>query len=161
MLISQQGTVAKGGGTFSDEDGGMIKSYGNVYADKGASANYTPVTQHDNASSFDCYEVALRDEQVPGSVKTLVGGTIYDNFDTDHSLMYNYVPDAAIQVPAVVTGWTGAGRMGKGDLRWTFTASDDSSYAINNALATAVDRVTKASWSALRQSNKKTHPCHG
>lgn len=139
MLISQQGTDAKGGGTFSGEDGGMIKSYGNVYADKGASANYTLVTQHDNASSFDCYEVALRDEQVPGSVKTLVGGTIYDNFDTDRSLMYSYVPDAAIQVPAVVTGWTGAGRMGKGDLRWTFTASDDSSYVINNALATAVD----------------------
>lgn len=139
MLISQQGTDAKGGGTFSGETGGMIKSYGNVYADKGTSSNYTPITQHESATSFDCYEVASRDEQVPGSVKALVGGTVYDNFDTNSSLMYRYSPDAATRVPAVVTGWTGAGRLGKGDFRWTFTASDDSSYAMNDALAKAID----------------------
>lgn len=139
MLISQQGTDAKGGGTFSGETGGMIKSYGNVYADKGTSSNYTPVTQHESATSFDCYEVTSRDEQVPGSVKALVGGTVYDNFDTNSSLMYRYSPDAATRVPAVVTGWTGAGRLGKGDFRWTFTSADDSSYAMNDALATAID----------------------
>lgn len=139
MLISQQGTDAKGIGTFSGETGGMIKSYGNVYADKGASSNYTPVTQHESATSFDCYEVASRDEQVPGSVKTLVGGTTYNNFDTNSTLMYTYKPDAATQVPAVVTGWTGAGRLDKGDFKWTFTSSDDSSYAINAALSAAID----------------------
>lgn len=139
MLVSQQGTDAKGGGTFSGETGGMIKSYGNVYADKGASSNYTPITQHVSATSFDCYEVTSRDEQVPGSVKALVGGTVYDNFDTNSSLMYSYSPDAATRVPAVVTGWTGAGRLGKGDFRWTFTSADDSSYAMNDALAKAID----------------------
>lgn len=139
MLISQQGTDAKGIGTFSGETGGMIKSYGNVYADKGASSNYTPVTQHESATSFDCYEVASHDEQVPGSVKTLVGGTTYNNFDTNSTLMYTYKPDAATQVPAVVTGWTGAGRLDKGDFKWTFTSSDDSSYAINAALSAAID----------------------
>jgi pectate lyase len=36
-------------------------------------------------------------------------------------------------------GWTGAGRLGKGDFRWTFTSADDSSYAMNDALATAID----------------------
>ena len=140
MLISQQGTDAKGNGTFSGETGGMIKSYGNVYADKGASSNYTPITQNESATSFDCYEVASRDEQVPGSVKTLVGGTTYNNFDTNSSLMYTYNPDAATQVPAVVTGWTGAGRLGKGDFKWSFTSSDDSSYAINAALSEAIDK---------------------
>jgi pectate lyase len=140
MLISQQGTDAKGNGTFSGETGGMIKSYGNVYADKGASSNYTPITQNESATSFDCYEVASRDEQVPGSVKTLVGGTTYNNFDTNSSLMYTYNPDTATQVPAVVTGWTGAGRLGKGDFKWTFTSSDDSSYAINAALSEAIDK---------------------
>ena len=139
MLISQQGTDAKGGGTFSGETGGMIKSYGNVYADKGLSSNFTPITQHESAASFDCYEVAARDEQVPGSVKALVGGTAYNNFDTNSTLMYTYKPVAATQVPAVVTGWTGAGRLGKGDFKWTFTSSDDSSYAINAALSAAID----------------------
>ena len=139
MLISQQGTDAKGGGTFSGETGGMIKSYGNVYADKGSSSNFTPITQHESAASFDCYEVAARDEQVPGSVKVLVGGTAYNNFDTNSTLMYTYKPAAATQVPAVVTGWTGAGRLGKGDFKWTFSASDDSSYTINAALSTAID----------------------
>ncbi len=139
MLISQQGTDAKGGGTFSGETGGMIKSYGNVYADKGLSSNFTPVTQHESAASFDCYEVAARDEQVPGSVKALVGGTAYNNFDTNSTLMYTYKPAAATQVPAVVTGWTGAGRLGKGDFKWTFSSSDDSSYTINAALSTAID----------------------
>ena len=139
MLISQQGTDAKGGGTFSGETGGMIKSYGNVYADKGTSSNYTPVTQQESATSFDCYEVKARDEQVPASAKALVGGTTYDNFDTNSSLMYRYSPDAATRVPAVVTGWTGAGRLGKGDFRWTFTSADDSSYAMNDALAKAID----------------------
>lgn len=139
MLISQQGTDAKGGGTFSGETGGMIKSYGNVYADKGSSSNFTPITQHESAASFDCYEVAARDEQVPGSVKALVGGTAYNNFDTNSKLMYTYKPAAATQVPAVVTGWTGAGRLGKGDFKWAFSASDDSSYTINAALSAAID----------------------
>ena len=139
MLISQQGTDAKGGGTFSGETGGMIKSYGNVYADKGASSNYTPITQHESAASFDCYEVASRDEQVPGSVKALVGGTAYNNFDTNSTLMYTYKPAAATQVPAVVTGWTGAGRLDKGDFKWTFSSSDDNSYTINAALSAAID----------------------
>lgn len=139
MLISQQGTDAKGGGTFSGETGGMIKSYGNVYADKGPSSNFTPVTQHESTTSFDCYEVASRDEQVPGSVKALVGGTAYNNFDTNSTLMYTYKSTAATQVPAVVTGWTGAGRLGKGDFKWTFSSSDDSSYTINAALSTAID----------------------
>lgn len=139
MLISQQGTDAKGEGTFSGETGGMIKSYGNVYADKGSSFNFTPITQYESATSFDCYEVALRDEQVPADVKALVDGTTYNNFDTNSTLMYTYKPDAATQVPAVVMGWTGAGRLGKGDFRWTFTSSDDSSYAINAALSAAID----------------------
>lgn len=139
MLISQQGTDAKGEGTFSGETGGMIKSYGNVYADKGSSFNFTPITQHESATSFDCYEVASHDEQVPADVKALVDGTIYNNFDTNSTLMYTYKPDAATQVPAVVMGWTGAGRLGKGDFRWTFTSSDDSSYAINAALSAAID----------------------
>lgn len=117
----------------------MIKSYGNVYADKGTSSNYTPITQNESATSFDCYEVASRDEQVPGSVKTLVGGTTYNNFDTNSSLMYTYNPDAATRC-LLWSRMDGAGRLGKGDFKWTFTSSDDSSYAINAALSEAIDK---------------------
>ena len=142
MLISRQGTDAKGDGTFSGETGGMIKSYGNVFAEKGSSANYTPLTQHDNATSFDCYEVDARQEQVPATVTTLAGGTPYDNFDTDPKLMYSYSPCPASDVPAVVTGWRGAGRMGHGDFSWPFTTDDDTNYAVSAALADAIDGYT-------------------
>ncbi len=55
-------------------------------------------------------------EQVPSSVKTLVGGTSYDNFDTNSSLMYAYAADKAADVPAIVEGFYGAGRLNHGDI---------------------------------------------
>lgn len=142
MLISLQGTDAKGDGTFSKENGGMIKSFGNAYAEKGSSSNYTPITHNDNATSFDCYEASSRDEQVPSSYVTLKGSTTYDNFDTDSSLMYSYTPDDAADVPSVVTGYWGAGRLNKGDFSWTFTSSDDTDYGVNKELKAAINSYT-------------------
>ncbi len=139
MMISRQGTDAKGDGTFSGEDGGMIKSYGNVYAEKGTSSNYTVITQKETATNFDCYEAATRDEQVPATFKALVGGTTYDNFDTDSKLMYEYTPIAAEDVPEAVTGYYGAGRMQKGDFKWTFNnTTDDTDYGVVTALKNAI-----------------------
>ena len=130
MLISLQGTDAKGEGTFSGENGGIIKSYGNIYAEKGTSSNYTPITQNESATSFDCYEVSSRNDVVPNSVVTKVGGTSYNNFDTNSSLMYTYTPDKAIDVPAKVTGFYGAGRINHGDIQYTFNNStDDADYS--------------------------------
>lgn len=140
MLISLQGTDIAGSdnkGTFSGEDGGMIKAYGNVYAER--SANFRLVTHKENATGFDCYEADTRDEQVPDTYKTLVGGTTYNNFDTDASKMYAYTADAAEDVPAIVTGQHGAGRMQHGDFQWTFdNATDDTDYAVNTELKTAI-----------------------
>jgi hypothetical protein len=48
-----------------------------------------PITWVQNATSFDCYEVAQRTDEVPASVVTLSGGTGYNNFDTDALLMYS------------------------------------------------------------------------
>lgn len=139
MLISLQGTDAKGDGTFSGENGGVIKSFGNVYAEKGTSANYTPITHRQNATSFDCYEATERAEEVPATVKALVGGTAYNNFDTDPALIYTYTPADATEVPAHVTGYWGAGRLNKGDFKWTFTNStEDTSYGVNQELKTAL-----------------------
>ncbi len=131
MLISMQGSDDITGGTFSDENGGIIKSFGNYIT--GAKA-YT--TYKDNPTDFDAYEVANAKDTVPSSVKSKQGGTSYNNFDTS-SVMYNYTPDKAEDVPANVTAK--AGRVDGGDLKWTFNNSvDDESYAVNDALKAAL-----------------------
>ncbi len=143
MLISKQGTDAKGSGTFSGENGGMIKSFGNVYAEKGSGSNFTSITHKDNVKSFDCYEASTRDEKVPASLVTVAGATVYNNFDTDATLMYSYTPDEAAFVPAVVMGHYGAGRMDKGDFKWQFNNSkDDTDSGVNTALKTALQNYT-------------------
>ena len=114
IMSSLQGTDAMGDGTFSGEKGGLIKAYGNVFANKPANFSYVPYAE--NNTSFDAYEVSNPSEQVPTSVKTLVGGTSYDNFDTNQSLMYAYTADKAEDVPSIVEGFYGAGRLNHGDI---------------------------------------------
>lgn len=114
IMSSLQGTDAMGDGTFSGEKGGLIKAYGNVFANKPANFSYIPYAE--NNTSFDAYEVSNPSEQVPTSVKTLVGGTSYNNFDTNSSVMYTYVADKAEDVPSIVEGFYGAGRLNHGDI---------------------------------------------
>lgn len=114
IMSSLQGTDAMGDGTFSGEKGGLIKAYGNVFANKPANFSYIPYAE--NNTSFDAYEVSEPSEQVPTSVKTLVGGTSYNNFDTNSSLMYAYAADKAEDVPSIVEGFYGAGRLNHGDI---------------------------------------------
>lgn len=142
MLISLQGSdIAGGKGTFSGENGGMIKAYGNVYAEK--SANFKLVTHKESATGFDCYEADSRNEQVPSTYVTLAGKTTYNNFDTDETKMYAYTPHDANLVPEVVTGEYGAGRMQHGDFTWTFNnAVDDDDYEVNTAMKTAIAAYT-------------------
>lgn len=141
ILASQQGTDAQGSGTFSGEDGGMIKSYGN-YFDKTIS-NFKYYTQNAPASTgYDAYETAARDEKVPATEVTKKGGTPYNNFDTDASLMYPYTPAAAADVPALVTGYYGAGRMNHGDFTYTFkdnVGNDDTDSAYDATLGSMLD----------------------
>ena len=136
MLISKQGsdvaTDAKG--TFSGEDGGMIKSFDNKII---GAIRYT--TYQQNATEFDAYEANSRDEQVPSSVIAKQGGRGYDNFDTDASLFYTYEPDVADEVPSIVTGWLGAGRMNHGDFQWIFdNSTEDANYAVIAGLKSAL-----------------------
>lgn len=139
MLISLQGSDMIGGkGTFSGESGGSIKSYGNVYTGKYIYAPYSA----NNTVEYDAYEATSRDEQVPGNVTTKSGGDTYSNFDTDYSVMYNYTPDAAEDVPAVVCGWYGAGRMNHGDIQYTFSTTEDTNYGVINELKTLIQNYT-------------------
>lgn len=127
MMISKQGTDAKGDGTFSGENGGVVKAYGNIFAEKGSHFSY--ITWKQSNTDFDAYEVESPSETVPATVVAKAGGTSYNNFDTDASKRYAYTPDAAVDIPAKVTGFYGAGRLNQGDIHYTFNnATDDADY---------------------------------
>lgn len=154
IMSSKQGTDAKGDGTFSGENGGLIKAYGNVFANKPANFSYVPYAE--NNTSFDAYEVSDPSEQVPSSVKTLVGGTSYDNFDTNPSLMYAYVADKAADVPAIVEGFYGAGRLNHGDI--DFVIPDETVVTNGHqqpwpALASLLDSYTSGVVKVFGESN--------
>ena len=139
MLISMQGSDINNSehkGTFSSEDGGIIKSFANVFAEK--SSNFKYVTWQQDNAEFDAYEASERNEVVPDEVKAKKGGTGYDNFDTNASLMYSYSPANAIDVPSNVTGYYGAGRLNHGDFLWDFTGKD-ANYDVDTALKSALN----------------------
>lgn len=154
IMSSLQGTDAKGDGTFSGEKGGLIKAYGNVFANKPDNFSYIPYAE--NNTSFDAYEVSNPSEQVPVSVKTLVGGTSYDNFDTNPSLMYAYAADKAEDVPAIVEGFYGAGRLNHGDI--DFVIPDETVVTNGHqqpwpALASILDAYTSGVVKVFGESN--------
>ena len=154
IMSSLQGTDAKGDGTFSGEKGGLIKAYGNVFANKPDNFSYVPYAE--NNTSFDAYEVSDPSEQVPASVKTLVGGTSYNNFDTNSSLMYAYVADKAEDVPSIVEGFYGAGRLNHGDI--DFVIPDETVVTNGHqqpwpALASLLDSYTSGVVKVFGESN--------
>ena len=154
IMSSLQGTDAKGDGTFSGEKGGLIKAYGNVFANKPANFSYVPYAE--NNTSFDAYEVSNPSEQVPASVKTLVGGTSYNNFDTNSSLMYAYTADKAEDVPSIVEGFYGAGRLNHGDI--DFVIPDETVVTNGHqqplpALASILDAYTSGVVKVFGESN--------
>lgn len=154
IMSSLQGTDAKGDGTFSSEKGGLIKAYGNVFTNKPDNFSYIPYAE--NNTSFDAYEVSDPSEQVPASVKTLVGGTSYNNFDTDPSLMYAYAADKAEDVPSIVEGFYGAGRLNHGDI--DFVIPDETVVTNGHqqpwpALARILDAYTSGVVKVFGESN--------
>ena len=154
IMSSLQGTDAKGDGTFSGEKGGLIKAYGNVFANK--PDNFSYITYAENNTSFDAYEVSDPSEQVPASVKTLVGGTSYNNFDTNSSLMYAYAADKAEDVPSIVEGFYGAGRLNHGDI--DFVIPDETVVTNGHqqplpALASLLDSYTSGVVKVFGESN--------
>ena len=130
MMISMQGSDTSG--TFSKEDGGMIKAYNNYMIGQDS---YIPYSK-DN-ESFDAYEVSSIDEKVPDSVTSLQGENTYNNFDTS-SIMYTYEADSPEQAKEKVERY--AGRLNGGDFKWKFNDSeDDESDALNKELKNALE----------------------
>ena len=136
MLISKQGTDAEGSGTFSGENGGVIKAFNNEIV------NPRKVQYYDGSQTngrWDAVLVANRADEV--TAKAYAGGTTY-NEEADAAARSTYVEnkmDAPADVPAIVRGTLGAGRMNHGDFKWTFNNSkQDENYGVIAELKTAL-----------------------
>ena len=126
MLISRQGSELLEQGYLSSENGGIIKSYGNVMVNQ---VSWVPYSK--NKVEFDSYEVSKRTDTVPSTVTAKLGGATYNNFDTDSSIMYSYTPDNAKDIPTIVM--SKAGRVNKGDFKFTFSTTDETKK-VNSSL---------------------------
>lgn len=143
MLISMQGTDTKNGAdesdapTFSKENGGIIKAFNNVYAgSRSIEMSYYDATK--NPVHFDAYLAQTRDEQVPSTVTAKLGGSKYDNFDTNASVMPAITPDDPNQIPEIVTGTHGAGRMFHSDIDFSLANFAPADYAISTELSNLI-----------------------
>lgn len=160
MMISLQGTDVwspskqmndpANQGTFSGEDGGMIKAFNNTMDADIATNSMRFVAYNDpnpdfnipgkisSLTDFDAYLATTRGETVPATVKSKVGANVYNNFDTDAALyVKNLVTDEPTAARDKVKIYSG--RVEGGDFKWTFNnATDDTSYAVINALKSAL-----------------------
>ena len=147
MLISMQGTDTKNGTdesdapTFSKENGGIIKAYNNVYAGS-RTMEMSYYNAQTNPIHFDAYLAQTRSEQVPSTVKAKLGGSTYNNFDTNSSVMPAITPDDPNQIPAIVTGDLGAGRMFHSDIDFSLANFDPTDYDISTALSNLIVNYT-------------------
>ena len=143
MLISMQGTDTKNGTdesdapTFSKEDGGIIKAFNNVYVGS-RSIEMSYYDADKNPVHFDAYLAQTRDEQVPSSVKAKNGGSTYDNFDTNTSILPSFTIDDPNSIPELVTSAYGAGRMFHSDIDYSLANYDPADYAISNELSNLI-----------------------
>ena len=126
MLISMQGTdiAGSGGGTFSGEAGGIIKSYGNVMS--GVPAGDMRPWSESNQTEFDFYEVMNPSDPVPASVTTKEkekSGSAHSTYNNDF-LTYAYSADSAQDAKVRVVKYSG--RYWGGDFKFTFPAGSNT-----------------------------------
>jgi pectate lyase len=123
--------------TFSKEDGGTIKAFNNYMTGQRRFVAYGASGFPNSTVDFDAYMATSREETVPSTVISYRGSNIYNNFDTNPSVMYAYTPDSPEAARDKVVQF--AGRMHGGDFKWTFNnAVDDTSYDVNPALKSAL-----------------------
>jgi len=144
MMSSLQGTDALGQGTFSGENGGMIKAFNNRIENASSLiyANSNEGTTGKNGVSFDAYLASARNETVPSLYKTIAGSTAYNNFDNGKDIGVSLSDiDPVNNVEGIVT--TSAGRLNQGDFTWKFNnAVDDTSSDLNTALMSKIRSYT-------------------
>ena len=143
MMSSKQGTDATGDGTFSGENGGIIKAFNNMYFQLGYNGvKFQHMTNKDKGwkegdNDIDCYIVDNREDKVPSSIKTVAGGTSYNNFDTTEDL---HLAEGSLTEPktALANVVKFAGRHNP-DFVWTFNnAEQDANFGLIKDLKNAV-----------------------
>lgn len=137
--ISTENEEGKTKSNFGSENGGAVKSFGNVYdcpSDKLLLMVQSLTKNDDVGKGVDCWEATTRDEAVPDTYKTVQGNRSYNNFDTA-SDFYKYTPDTAEQAKVNVERY--AGRIDGGDLKFDFdNEKEDGNYSIIPELKAAV-----------------------
>ena len=135
FITGQMGHDIKDDGTttLSSEYGGVIKEFGNVF--DGSNFRYTKYSDDNN--NFDAYNASSRDEKVSSTVKS-PANVVYNNFDTDSSIMYTYTVQTASEAKESVIKY--AGRVDGGDFKWTFTNDDDAKDEVDSALKQALTK---------------------
>ena len=134
-MMAGQGTDIRESakGTFSGENGGFIKAYGNTY--DATNMLFVPYSS-EHTTDFDAYVASSRNEVIPETIKTTKGGTAYNNFDTKSS-MYSYTVQTPEEAKNSVMQY--AGRVQGGDFKWSFDNSvDDKSSDVNQPLKNAL-----------------------
>ncbi|MFI1745306.1 pectate lyase family protein [Thalassobellus sediminis] len=127
--------------TFSKENGGTIKAFGNYIEGAKRFVPYGDTEFPNSTVDFDAYVASTRNETINSSITSAFGSNTYNNFDTDSSVMYTYTPDNPEEAKNNVMQY--AGRMNGGDFDWTFDQpNDDTSYAVNTALKTELTSYT-------------------
>ncbi len=141
MLTSMQGTDVFGGaeGTFSGEAGGTIKAFNNIMSGQTRFVAYDAVNY---PIEFDAVVTATRNQTIPSSITSKLGGNTYNNFDTNPAL---YINGLTIDEPTVakdkVIQYSGC--IGGGAIPFTFNnAVDDTSSAVNTSLMAALTGYT-------------------
>ena len=137
MLSSKQGTDAEGDGTFSGENGGVIKAYNNKIENARKLQYWSADVQ--STGTWDAVLASSRDASVSATAYT--GGTGY-NSTADQAARTTYVEnkmDEPDQVKTIVKGEYGAGRMQHGDFHWTFNNSlQDANYGVISDMKAAL-----------------------
>lgn len=141
MLISKQGTDVFNGaaGTFSGEDGGIIKAFNNEMSGQTRFVAYDPIAF---PIEFDAYVATSRNEILGSNIKSKQGNNTYNNFDTDPALYVNsFVPDEPAVAKDKVMQYSG--RVSGGDITYTFNnLTDDTSSAVHAPLMALLTSYT-------------------
>lgn len=164
MMIAMQGTDSvtgeKSEGTFSGEEGGMIKAFGNhfecpasktLFLAHGATPTLSLHAGLSSTTDFDAYVVNNRTDKVPDTVKAKLGGATYNNFDTDPNF-YDYTPDTAEDAKNNVIKY--AGRIDGGDFKYTFdNAKEDGNSDVIDELKTRLTNYKSCLVKAMGSSS--------
>lgn len=140
MLTSMQGSdiASNAKGTFSGEDGGIIKAYNNTITGGNGTIYYNGSQTDYN---WDAVLVTSRDAAVTATCKQ--GGTGY-NSEADLAARTSYIENKMEEpstVVATVTGKLGAGRMNGGDFKWEFdNSTEDKNDEVIAGLKSALEQ---------------------